>query len=150
MSPFADLQLEDYIVSDLRFSSNYKMSKGATGPLPSTTKVDFDVKKHSTDPNIFLIDMVVDLNKGLSPQEFDKYQIHLHLLGQFRFTRPLPEEAKSKMIYTNGSSILYGVARSIVAQITGSFGDRKFILPAVNILSVLKDKFAAPSKSVKQ
>jgi preprotein translocase subunit SecB len=44
------------------------------------------------------------------------------------------------MIGLNGLSILYGVARGVVAQATANCPHGKFILPSVNFIELMKSK----------
>jgi len=137
----ASLQLDRYLVDDLVFKCNSSAVTGEDTPATPTIGVNFDVKESIKDKNVFLLDMVVDLNEGQELREFDTYQIHLHILGWFHFTAKLDKETKARMLATNASSMLYGVARTVVANLTGSLGPKRHILPALNLLAVLKAKF---------
>lgn len=136
----APLQLDRYLVDDLIFKCNaVAVPKGRT-PQNPTISVDFDWKVGVEDKNRFLMDMKVDLNEGQKFEEFEKHQIHLHLYGWFTFTQELDEQTKAKMLATNASAMLYGIARSVVGNLTGSFGSGRYTLPVLNLLSVVKAK----------
>lgn len=144
----AGLQLDRYLVDDLIFKCNKFATTKDDKPIDPTIGIDFNVKGSEQDENIFLLDMVVDLNAGQAFKKFQLHQIHLHLYGWFRFTTPLDEPTKEKMLFTNASSILYGVARSIVANLTGSLGASRYILPSVNLLEIVKAKSgSSPEKT---
>ncbi len=148
-SLIAPLQLENYVVDDLSFKSNSATRPKGSKTVPPTITLDFDVKSHAKDTERFLILMEIDLNKGQMLTEFQQYQVHLHLVGWFRFNKGLDSATKHKMILTNGSSILYGIGRGIVAQITGSLGQERFILPSLNLLAAVQEKLrpaSAPQK----
>jgi len=139
----AQLQLQNFVVDQLTFKATLEENE----PLSGSINVDFEVKAHTKDKNSYLMIMQVDLNKGRAFKKNGGYQIQMQIIGWFKFTVDLDEEAKSKMLGTNASSILYGVARTIVAQLTGTLGKRKFILPAVNLLELAKSKIAAKTKA---
>jgi preprotein translocase subunit SecB len=136
----ASLQLDRYLVDELVFKCNEEAVTKNEKPTAPTIAIDFDAKGNTKDKNLFLLEMMVDLNQGQEIKEFETYQIHLHLFGWFRFTTDLDKETKAKMLATNASSMLYGVARSIVANLTGSVGSGRYILPSLNLLAVLKAK----------
>ena len=138
----AQLQLQNFVVDQLTF----KAALDEKEPLSGLIGVDFEVKAHAKDKNSYLMIMQVDLNKGRAFKKNGGYQVQMQLVGWFKFTDGLDEEVKAKMLCTNASSILFGVARTIVAQLTGTLGKRKFILPAVNLLELAKSKVAATGK----
>lgn len=150
----APLQLENYIVDELTFKSNAASPPTKTSTSPSAISINFDVKPHASDKNRFLILMDLDLNKGLKADEYKNYQVHLHILGYFKFANEIDDKTKHRMIFANGSSILYGIARTVVASLTGSIGPERFILPSLNLLAVIRDKVraekASPAKTRKK
>lgn len=139
----ASLQVNHYIVDDLVFKCNKKTGTKKENLVTPTIGIDFDVKENTKDKNQFLLDMVVDLNEGQAFDKFDGYQIHLHIFGWFHFTAELDAEVKGKMLATNAAAMLYGVARTIVANLTGSLGGERYILPTLNLLTVIKAKAAS-------
>jgi len=135
----ANLQLDNYLVDELVFKCN-KVGARDTKLATPTIGIDFDVKDHNKDKNKFLLDMVIDLNEGQELEKFETYQIHLHILGWFHFVVSVEENVKANMLAANASSMLYGVARTIVANVTGTLGTERYILPTVNLLAVIKAK----------
>lgn len=137
---FSNLQLENYVVSDLTFKCNETSEDSQK--LSPRIGMGFTVKSHSSDEDRFLITMEIDVNKPdrgrRRARQLPKVQIHVVLYGWFRFNKGLETEVKHKMIHTNGSSILYGVARGIVAQLTGSLGFTRLVLPSVNIQAIIE------------
>jgi preprotein translocase subunit SecB len=139
----ATLQLDRYLVDQLTFKCNAASIDKKTKLQNPTVSVDFDIKENKKDKNEFLVEMVVDLNEGPDFDKTSTYQIHIHLYGWFRFTTAIDQETKARMLATNASSILYGVARSAIANLTGNLGSERFILPSLNLLAVVKAKAAA-------
>ncbi|MDZ4733667.1 MAG: hypothetical protein SGJ16_08785 [Nitrospirota bacterium] len=141
----AGLQLDRYLVDDLVFKCNKIVITKKDKPVDQTVGIDFHIKGNTKDKNLFLLEMEIDLNKGQELKRFQSHQIHLHLYGWFRFIANFDEPTKAKMLATNASSILYGVARSIVANLTGSLGAGRYILPSLNLLAVVKAKIGSSS-----
>jgi preprotein translocase subunit SecB len=139
----ASIQLDRYLVDDLVFKCNKTGGTKKDTLATPTIGIDFDVKENTKDKSRFLLDMVVDLNEGQELDKFETYQIHLHILGWFQFTAELDANVKAKMLATNASAMLYGVARTVVANLTGSLGPERYILPALNLLAVIKAKMAS-------
>ena len=145
----ADLQLDRYLVDDLVFKCNKQVVAKNDELANRTISIDFDVKENTKNKNLFLLEMKVDLNEGQELKKVAMYQIHLHLLGWFHFTAELDANAKAKMLATNASSMLYGVARTVVADLTGSLGPERYILPTLNLLAVIKAKMASKQEITK-
>ena len=134
----AQLRLENFVVDKLTFNTALGNDKASKGLID----VDFQVKAHAEDNNKYLLMMQVDLNKGKAFKKSGGYQIHMQILGWFKFTDELNEDAKTRMLFANAASILFGVARTIVAQLTGTLGQSRFILPSVNLLEIAKRRAA--------
>ena len=142
----AQMQLENFVVDQLAFKAaldDKEPSKGLIG-------VDFEVKAHAKDKDRFLIRMQVDLNKGQAFKKNGGYQVQMQIVGWFKFEKDVDGNTKKKMLYTNATSILYGVARTVVAQLSGTLGTKKFILPAVNLLEIARRKSASLDSHVKR
>jgi preprotein translocase subunit SecB len=140
----ADLQLDNFLVDELTCRIDANQKKPAEKFLFA---FDFDIKSHNADPNKLLVSLEVDLNKGRAFKTHGGYQIHLHMLGWFSFGEGIDKDTKTRMAYTNATSILYGVARGIVAQITGGLGRDRVLLPAVNMQEIAKQKAQKKQKS---
>lgn len=135
------LQLDDYIVTDY----SYKLNLGAMQPKPdnllvSQVDVDFDVNPHKTEENQYIMSMVIHVNKKPSFSKRSRYQIYMRLLGRFRFQGGIDKPEKARLIYNNGSAILYGVARGTIGEFTSGLGVGRYILPVINLLAVAKQK----------
>ena len=132
----AGLQLDRYLVDDLIFKCNKFATTKDDKPVDQVLGVDFDVRENTQDKNRFLLEMKVDLNEGQAFKKFQSHQIHLHLLGWFRFTTDFDNQTKARMLTANASSILYGVARSIVANLTRQDGiDFLRLAPQIGIVT---------------
>lgn len=140
-STLAPLQLSNYVVTNYSYKINFSAKQPPKDRHDAgEADVDFTVKGHASDPNRFLVIMNIALNKKPAQFKKSRYQISMELLGEFQVRAGLNEEQKHKLIFNNGSAILYGIARGVVAQFTGGCGTDRFLLPAVNLLSLFASK----------
>jgi len=144
----AQLQLDGYIAEELSYRFNRQLKQKPNTAFVSRVGVDFDVKENKEDKDQFLIVQMIQVNRREEDFKKSRYQINMRLLGRFRFESGIKEDVKNRMIFNNGPSILYGIARGIVAQLTGALGTEKFILPAVNFLAIAEKKAIAETKAI--
>jgi preprotein translocase subunit SecB len=66
------------------------------------------------------------------------YRFQATVAGRFSLREEVPEDQRSRMVYINGSAILYGIARGAVATATalGPYGPVH--LPTVNFVDLLE------------
>ena len=133
------LDIEQFFVHEIIVKENpkYKPKKIQEGE----TNVAFNIKRKGSE-RLFRIYMTVQVGKLKKVTITNPYHISLKLTGYFRFLEDTDEETISKMISLNGSSILYGVARGVVAQATANCMYGKFILPAINFVELLRKELA--------
>lgn len=143
----AQLNLNDYYLDELSFVVNREHVPSAT--LCGTIDLDFDISRNSDNPLDFMISLMVDINPR--EEDFQKcdYRIHLKLTGFFSFADGTKEETISSMIAPNGLSMLYGVARGVVADATAISWHGKFVLPSMNLVEIIKQKSEAVAKAEK-
>lgn len=131
----AQLNFLEFFVEELtvKANSDYDSKKPITGGL----FVDYDILKSEKKSLLFKIPMVIEINKN---NNNSPYQIFMRLNGFFCYPEGTEENYINKTIGLNAPSILYGVARGIIAQVTANYEYGKFIIPAVNLIEILKKK----------
>jgi preprotein translocase subunit SecB len=98
---------------------------------------DYDVFRHTSEKNRFrLAFRLAAKSKTQAPVD---YALDTEIVGFFHFSEDSSEEIMQRLIRYNGCTILYGILRGQVANITGSFPSRKFILPTVMMEDVVND-----------
>jgi preprotein translocase subunit SecB len=125
------LQMEAYFLTDLHVSANK----------------DFDVKK---EPDIKDKDILVDVECLANKDDQHKWQVllkvqlqppaeanvpyrfTLELVGLFTVLKGFPEDRIERLIRTNASSMLYGVAREVVRDFTSRGPYLGLILPSAS------------------
>jgi len=131
------LDIEEYFVEEIRVIANPDYSGGPDHE--GMVSVSFNTKRKGTEP-IFMIQMVINVNKTKKAFETAAYQIVLKITGFFSFKEGTDEETIKKMISLNAPAILYSIARGIVSQTTAQSVHGKFILPTVNFVELLKKR----------
>lgn len=98
---------------------------------------DYDVAKHATEKNRFRLAFRFGV-KSKTPVPV-AYSLDCEIVGFFRFPEDATDEAMQRLIRLNGCTILYGILRGQLANITGSFPRQKLILPTVMMEDVVND-----------
>lgn len=133
------LDVHAYHVQALVFKAHndYKPEQTSSGEID----VDFQVQKDEVKPNVFRIDMRIQLAaSGYTPDENTPYSIDLTIVGYLSFASATSEEVMNRMIFINGPAILFGIARGIVGQATGASKHGQFVLPTVNFVAMEKER----------
>lgn len=124
------LQLEDCWITRFEFqslgaASNIEIAEAAP-------KLSWETKQSAEDAS-YLIQMRI-LGGDAS------YRMLLNLSATFSFDESIDEEMRGRMVNLNGPAIIYGVARGIVASISGLSPTRRVILPSVNIVNIAEQR----------
>lgn len=98
---------------------------------------DYDVARHATEKTRFRLAFRVGV-KSKTPAPVD-YSLDCEIVGFFRFPEDSTEESMQRLIRFNGCTILYGILRGQLANITGSFPRQKLILPTVMMEDVVNN-----------
>lgn len=98
---------------------------------------DYDVARHTTEKQRFrLAFRLASKSKTSTPVD---YSLDCEIVGFFEFPEDATEESMQSLIRLNGCTILYGILRGQLANITGSFPRRKMVLPTVMMEKVVND-----------
>ena len=109
---------------------------------------DYDVGRHTTENNRYrLVFRVKAISETPTPVG---YTIECEIVGYFRFPVGTPQENMDFLIRVNGCNILYGIMRGQLAMVTGSFPNRKFVLPTVMMDDVVNgvEKHKAETRKI--
>jgi preprotein translocase subunit SecB len=134
------LQLNNYFVKELSYRSNpaYKAEPKVRNEGKITCNVEFGTALNA--PDHFMVALVLTVEPSAVTPALDPYHIHMRIEGYFNFNpgADIPQPEKERMVSLNGSSILMGLARGLVAQATGVSEFGKYLLPPVNFVAVFK------------
>ncbi len=107
---------------------------------PGNAEIDYmfsyDVGRHASEKQRFRLAFRL-ASKSKTPAAVD-YSLDCEIVGFFRFPEGTKEEVMQSLVRLNGCTILYGILRGQLANITGSFPRRKMVLPTVMMEDVVK------------
>ncbi len=114
-----------------------------------TFSIDFNHEQNENDPRHFRIVMEIRFAEhGYKAEENPPYSITLKLTGYFGFVEGTPDKVLHRMIDVNGSSILFGIARGFVGQVTSAAKNGQFLLPPVNFIALVNARREAKAKTI--
>jgi len=118
-----------------------------TGDISSA----INIAPHKNDPGKYRLTMGIQVKPSPKKEkEFFPYLIAISGRAFFTFEEPCPREQAEAVLRLNGASILYGLLRAQVAQITAQSVHGQFLLPAMNFVELAKvqadAESAAPAK----
>ncbi|MBA4386488.1 MAG: hypothetical protein C0404_00825 [Verrucomicrobia bacterium] len=118
-----------------------------TGDVSSTITLN----PHKEDPNKYLLalELLVRPKKD-HEKDFLPYNIAIKGRAFFAFKDACPRKEAERVLQLNGASILYGLLRAQVAQITAQSVHGQFLLPTMNFVELTQaQQEAKPADATK-
>lgn len=138
--PAAPLRLDGFWLEKLQVS----FADGAIGELRPDVALSGSTEVLATPADDFLVRLTI--SSDTSEASIAVYNFSLTLAGNFAVAEGTPDEAKKRLIHLNGPAILYGVARGVLASITGISAHGPIHLPSVNFIDLLEPPRRPPRK----
>lgn len=137
-------ELETFNINNLHVES---LNADQDGNFSAMVSFDYNILCQKDNPRIKKMVMKF----SITPNQEDEtprcpYAIDVEIEGIFSFPDDMPEEKVDLIVRVNGMTILYGILRGEIANVTGSFKSGKFILPTVMMQDVVKDIEARKTK----
>ena len=129
------LQLRDYWFEDFRWKPVGKSENPVEEDILPGVKVGVFQADEGGD---YFVQLQVFLSEDRAQRSGAPYQFRLIVVGQFYFEEGLSPEVQKHMIYANGASILYGIARASLAEGTAHGREGKYVLPSLNFIKILE------------
>lgn len=136
------MQLNNYFVEELGFKQNAAFDPSPIERNAGLINCTLNIGRAIQAEEHFQLEMTISVEPSLTPPALDPYTISIKLIGLFSF----PSEPKlsfdqmDKLVSLNGSSILLGLARGLVAQATGVGQFGKYLLPPINLVEMWENK----------
>jgi len=132
------LELHNYWIEELVVQANPKYQKEIDTPtrLP---EIDFDIVQAPRTLK-FMVCMKISLNLDDEAFATSPYRIVVTITGHYSFQKHTKKQTVQKMIAPNGLAILFGIARATIAQATACGRHGKYILPTIDLISVIRSK----------
>lgn len=131
----SQLNIIEYFVEEIILKTNLEYNKEISST--EDISVDFDIFQNEENRLLYKVTMVIEIGRS---RNNSPYYIFLKLSGIFSYEKNTNKEYIDKTINLNAPSMLYGIARGVISQITASSLYGKFILPSVNFIEILKRK----------
>jgi molybdopterin-binding protein len=130
------LQLDDFALTDLHV--HWEPREVVEGEVTSQVTVDYAVRRLTSDPTHYRLDMTVkDRRLAATGEAFAN--IEATIVGFFSFPSGTEANEREKRIRINGLTVLYGALRGALANVCGVFPpDFRYVLPTVNMLDVIR------------
>ncbi len=136
----AQLQLRDYFLLLLNVEANPNFTPEAGKPASSNMGINFKFFRKENESK-FKIELDVIVNPKDEHFRKSEYRIHIKMESFLEFDSLFPEKEIPNLLVPNGLAMTYSIARGIVGQATGTSLHGKFLLPSVNFIELIKEKF---------
>jgi preprotein translocase subunit SecB len=127
----APLQLKFYFVSDLHFTTNKDFDVNKD---PELRQNDFlvkpDIHPEPDKPREFQV--VLTISHQAAAGTNAPYFFNVEVVGFFEVAEAFPAERIDRLITVNGPSVLYGIARDVVRDVTSRGPYFSVLLPSVS------------------
>ncbi len=144
------LLLNNYFVKELSYRSNPAYISVATARNEGKIQCSIEFGAALSDPDHFMVALILVVEPSTVSPALDPYHISMRIEGYFSFKpeTDIPQDQKERLVKLNGSSILMGLARGLVAQATGVSEFGKYLLPPVNFVEAFKEAEGTVTGSV--
>lgn len=135
----APLRLDEFVVESLNVRIRPEGPEGDADAEVPTPDVEVDILR-AGDELQFMVPIEIRLNRHAAEFLRYGYGLDLRLLGFFSFEAELDAQQANRLITLNAPSILYGVARGIVAQVLALTSAGRVVLPSINFVQIMQDR----------
>jgi len=129
-------QLNSYQIENIAVAWNETFDRDLdahTGDIATS----ISISPHAKDVRKYRVTLEVQVKPTAKKEkEFFPYQVAIKGRAFFTFQEACPAEDADHTLRLNGASILYGLLRAQVAQITAQSVNGQFLLPTVNFLEL--------------
>jgi preprotein translocase subunit SecB len=143
------LQLNDYFVQELVIRENATFSPTGTERHAGQINCKLEHARSIEPADHFLVTLTVEVTPSPTAPAFDPYQIVLKIQGiiSVHQNAQLTPEQIERLTTINAASILFGLARGLVAQATGVARYGKYLLPPINFVEMFERKHPKPEET---
>lgn len=127
--PASPLLLKSFWVERLHVDADQSWEPGGeSSPLPINGRTEIVALEGGAG---YIVRLNVSTKRVRSPLP---YGFDVTVAGNFMFPASFPEKEKDRFIHLNGSAILYGIARGLIASASGIGPHGPATLPSVNFV----------------
>ncbi len=97
---------------------------------------DYDVGQHSTERTRYRL--ALRMKAAPDTPKPVGYVVHAEIVGLFRFPDGMEQDKMDFLIRLNGCTILYGILRGQIGNLTSVFPQRKLVLPTFMMKDIVE------------
>lgn len=132
-SPF---QLTDFIVDKIVYETE-PTDATSHEKEPLDFVIEVEARQVGKDKKSHVIALTLNINQGEALGK-RSYSLIMRIRGHFTLSEEMDKERRLNFFLPLAVSNLYGIARGVVAQITGLGPNQRITLPTINIHQALK------------
>lgn len=132
------IELVNHFFTKINIEANSKVSPDvmfSEDPLNLSFEIDVDIKAFAQEGEEDVYGVSLDI-KADEPDESAAWLIDVSLTGYFRFTEDVDEGIKGNIVYVNGQSMLYGIAREMIYSLTMRGPFDPVYLPTLSLIHI--------------
>lgn len=127
MTPIPQLTLQRFTLDGLSFEANDEFTQAAK---KTTVGMGFVASRHDTNSKLFRLQLRLAVRQA-DNDEPQPYELSMTISGFFESADEMEGKYVPQSKAENGLAILYGLARGLVANSTGSSPHGTFLLPTI-------------------
>ena len=133
-------RLDAYQIESVAVAHNEAFDSSLTAHTGEVSS-GITIAPHTKDAGKYRLTLEMQVKPSAKKEkEFFPYQIAVKGRAFFTFKDPCPREEADKALRLNGASILFGLLRAQVAQITAQSVHGQFLLPVMNFVELAKSR----------
>jgi preprotein translocase subunit SecB len=132
----APVQLVNYRIKRLNFEVVKDFEQIKVKDTSFSTHVDFNLYGTKENPLKYTVEIILKISPLTDQEVYLPYEIALILQGIFLFEEGMEDEEIGYHLNISCTSMLYGVARNIIHQLTGQSSYGAIIIPAVQFSKI--------------
>jgi len=141
------ISIESFRVTSLQIETEADLAKGP--PDGGGMQFTWTTANHTTEPYKYRLNFGLHTVPDPDDDPQDKLPaVRLAMEGYFAVSEEIPSDQREKVVLINGSTILYGIARGLLAGVSGAFGN-SVLLQTVDMVAIVENMLAQREDAAK-
>ena len=144
------IHLQHYYFEKVLIEHTHRPENASANTITLSFEFDYEVRRNADNPHEFALTFIVRDNSKVKTLHPQVYKLDLRLIGFFRFDENVEEKKMQWLIRHNGGTILYGILRGMVTNMTAAFPFGPIHMPTIMMDEIVKKVEGRNEKSVKK
>ena len=140
MNAQSPVQLQHYRIKSFHFDIIKEFDQFDALKATYNINVDYDIACVTEDEQTFRIKVIINIYPPKDEEMFLPYKLDTVYEGIFHFEDKIDEDEKKFHLNISCPSMLYGIIRGNVKQITGDANYGPILLPTIQFASIAEEK----------